>query len=113
MVKLTTETYFKLQRDEDGRIEDSGVMDRLFTMAQRWHPDIEEWPIGGRILQRLYDGDSISLRHMDQAVDYLLAALRYYSPGGPPEPYPGRDNEAYNDLEALYLELSEAMEHTA
>ena len=111
-MKLATETYFKLNRDLDERIEDFQATHRLFTQALRWHPDIDEWPIGGRILKQLFEGDSISQKRLDLGIDYLAAAMVYYSPQRIPGPYPERDQEAYADIDALLQALSEAMEHT-
>lgn len=115
---LTTVPYYRIERDEDGR--PNRDFDRLFMFALRWQPEVEisaemisatsrkkgEPPqhAGTAALHTLRDAGDISQRQLDAALCYLFDAIAYYE-GGPDEPYPGRNEEASNNLRELLHEL--------
>lgn len=101
-MKLEPVTYYRLARDADGRPDHNSHTQRLFTMALRWHPEIDD--AGATALHRLRAGDEIAERHLGAGVAYLRTAIVYYH-AAEFEPYPGRDQEAINDLSALLNEL--------
>lgn len=121
---LTTVPYYRIPRDEDGH--PSRLFDHAFTMALRWHAEIDipdelvsstskkrgEPPVhaGEVALKLLRDANDISQRQLDAAVDYLAAAINFYTsdPWEGFEPYPGRNHEAATDLINLLNELTGA-----
>jgi len=103
MMRLEQVAYFRLPRDEDGRV-DRGTDQRAFDLALRWHPDLEDHPPAVSALRRLQGGDEISERHLRAALAYLGAAIDWYVTRTS-EPYPGRNYEAAADLRALLDEL--------
>jgi hypothetical protein len=114
-------TYYRIAHDEDGPTHRSSLVQRPFTMALRWIPDIPipedrisatsrkrgDAPVdaGAVALHSLSNGGEIAQRHFDNAVAYLRDAIAFYA-AGPDEPYPGRNDEAVNDLRELLGELT-------
>jgi hypothetical protein len=114
-------TYYQIPRDEDGT--PSREFDHLFQRIVGWWPEIEipedmvskssqrkgEAPrhMGDIALGLLRDGNDISQRQLDAALDYLVRVIFFYenSPWEGTEPYPGRNEQAARDHQALLDEL--------
>ena len=60
---------------------------------------------GEQALRSLVGGDDINENRMRWALDYLANAIAYYRAEDTIEPYPGRNDEAINDLMALLSEV--------
>lgn len=97
---LATIPYYRIPRSDDGRV--NREYERQFEMGLRWRPDGGFADDDARsILGRLRGGDEVSARHLALAVEYLNAAIAFYSEPGLVEPYPRRNAEAVADLRAL------------
>ena len=109
--KLTdrTETTFSIRYFSENKLwERDRYAVQLCEAALRWIPeidgDVEER--GWKVIRRLGTGDWVTRMNLSDLVEYLDMAKAYYVDAE--EPYPGRNEEAFQDLGRL-LEL--VLEH--
>lgn len=114
--------YFRLPRDEDGRFDKGPTTQRAFEMALRWEPSYlsetehermsTEWLLakGWSAVRQLASGADVSESNLRLGLTALLDAANIYYPSLQPEAYPGRNDEARDDLRALCRELRQAIE---
>jgi len=97
-MRLVEIPYYCVPREEDERA--NSEFKRLFTNVQRWWPQPrEEGEPGLGRLRALAHGERLPAEHVQQAIDYCLAAIEWYKTA--PEPFPGNNNHATADFVAI------------
>jgi hypothetical protein len=94
--------FYRIPRIEEGRRNRS--YDHVFENALRWQPEFGTTERARGLMRRLMNGDTINEDELNLIVVYLFDAVAWYQ--NDPEPYPGRNNEAINDIVRLRQALT-------